>query len=287
MTISLCVKSLIMTQNVVLDLEPHSTFHQVKFHIFQQEGIPIFSQRLLFGGQTLSDSQTLAQAGIESDASLTLLLKAWPTELKSFLRENLSSRVFTLQLDVGGREFKTTLATMAKYSTSALGVLAAHALSPENKENITHFFLDADPDRFNHVLAYLSRLDWDELGSCNLAGSDLTEANVSGSILPNDMQNVNLSKVNLAQHDLRHRNLTAADVSGAKLPADLSNVNLSRVSLKKRDMREHKLQNANLTGVNVVGTLLCTSKPNSHCPENVSKLFDGVWCWYSFRAQGR
>ena len=216
MTISLCVKSL--TQNVVLDLEPHSTFHQVKFHIFQQEGIPIFSQRLLFGGQTLSDSQTLAQAGIESDASLTLLLKAWPTELKSFVRENLSSRVFTL--DVGGREFKTTLATMAKYPTSALGALAAHALSPENKENITRFFLDADPDLFSHVLAYLSRLDWDELGSCNLAGSDLTEANVSGSILPNDMQNVNLSKVNLAQHDLRHRNLTAADVSGAKLPAD-------------------------------------------------------------------
>jgi len=151
MTISLCVKSL--TQNVVLDLEPHSTFHQVKFHIFQQEGIPIFSQRLLFGGQTLSDSQTLAQAGIESDASLTLLLKAWPTELKSFVRENLSSRVFTL--DVGGREFKTTLATMAKYPTSALGALAAHALSPENKENITCFFLDADLDLFSHVLAFL------------------------------------------------------------------------------------------------------------------------------------
>ncbi len=38
--------------------------YRVKLHIFQQERIPIFSQRLLVS-QTLSDSQTLAQARID------------------------------------------------------------------------------------------------------------------------------------------------------------------------------------------------------------------------------
>ncbi len=41
------------------------------------------------------------------------------SRLPLLIEENLSSRVFALY--VGGREFKTTLATMVKYPSSALG----------------------------------------------------------------------------------------------------------------------------------------------------------------------
>lgn len=63
---------------ITLQIEPDYTIAQVKQMIQDKEGIPIDQQRLIFAGQQLSDSSTLAEYRIYNRTTLILILRLNP-----------------------------------------------------------------------------------------------------------------------------------------------------------------------------------------------------------------
>jgi uncharacterized protein YjbI with pentapeptide repeats len=113
--------------------------------------------------------------------------------------------------------------------------LAAHALSPENKENSTRFFLDADPNLFYHVLAFLrSGLP---ILSAGLRAQLLAEAEflmlpALVEALKINMRNEKLTNMDLRGWDLSYHNLAGADLTGT----NLAGVNLTGSDLTGADI---------------------------------------------------
>jgi hypothetical protein len=63
---------------ITLQIEPDYTIALVKQMIQDKEGIPIDQQRLIFAGQQLSDSSTLAEYRIYNRTTLILILRLNP-----------------------------------------------------------------------------------------------------------------------------------------------------------------------------------------------------------------
>jgi large subunit ribosomal protein L40e len=77
MSFSVIVNSL--TERATIDsLHAHSTIEMLKQKLFEQLAIPTCQQRLMFGGRSLEDKQTLADAGINNEATLVLVIKLPP-----------------------------------------------------------------------------------------------------------------------------------------------------------------------------------------------------------------
>jgi len=60
---------------ITLDVEPSNTIQTVYEKIQEQDGIPADQQWLIFGGQHLEDSKTLADYEVQNES--TLLLMIW------------------------------------------------------------------------------------------------------------------------------------------------------------------------------------------------------------------
>ena len=69
------------------------------------------------------------------------------------LPDEFVNRNKNIKLNVGGQIFQTSLATLTKYSESALAIAIEKDCIPRTEEG--HFFLDANPDHFKIVLDYL------------------------------------------------------------------------------------------------------------------------------------
>lgn len=84
--------------------------------------------------------------------------------------------------------------------------------------------------------------------ACNLTGSGLVMANLSGANLKGaDLKHANLSQANLSGADLSGADLTGASLNGA----NLTDANLSGANMTGTDIRDAYLVNADLTGVNL------------------------------------
>lgn len=60
---------------LALPVAPNSTVESVKALNFAREGIPAAEQRLLYAGKQLVDGNTLADYGIQKDATLHMSLR--------------------------------------------------------------------------------------------------------------------------------------------------------------------------------------------------------------------
>jgi uncharacterized protein YjbI with pentapeptide repeats len=93
-------------------------------------------------------------------------------------------------------------------------------------------------------------LSWSNLTEVDLTGRDLSGANLSGANLSrSNLTGVDLSGANLSGANLSRSNLTGVDLSGA----NLSGTNLSRSNLTGVDLSGANLSGANLTEVLLAG----------------------------------
>jgi ubiquitin C len=60
---------------ITLNVKPSETVYDIKSKIEDQEGIPIYQQKLLFTGKQLEDHCTLADYKIERESTLHLILR--------------------------------------------------------------------------------------------------------------------------------------------------------------------------------------------------------------------
>jgi ubiquitin C len=62
-------------KTLTLDVNDNDTIASIKDKIAEKEGIPQEQQRLVFNGKQLEDKNTIAEYGIENDASIHLVLR--------------------------------------------------------------------------------------------------------------------------------------------------------------------------------------------------------------------
>lgn len=62
-------------KTIALEVEPATTVEEVKQMVTDAEGIPPEQQRLIFVGKQLEDGRTMADYGIQKDATIHLVLR--------------------------------------------------------------------------------------------------------------------------------------------------------------------------------------------------------------------
>ena len=71
---------------ISLNVEPNDTILAIKRKIYQQQGIPIADQRLIFTGQSLMDNWTLSDYNIFDGCTLQIVFKLY---VLCFMIQNL------------------------------------------------------------------------------------------------------------------------------------------------------------------------------------------------------
>lgn len=155
-----------------------------------------------------------------------------------------------VKINCGGRDFVTSLTTLASQPLSFLGIIAAR-LGESKDEKV--LFLDRDGKMFEYILVYL-RTGHIPMGlqrsekfallqeARHFRLTDLAARLAKTAFIGVDMRSADLigcklENVNFTNADLQHADLTGATLADANLSranlssADLTNVNLSKVKL--------------------------------------------------------
>jgi ubiquitin len=62
-------------KTITLEVESHQTVGEVKMKIDDKEGIHPYEQRIIFGGNSLLDEQTLDEIGVQKESVLHLCMR--------------------------------------------------------------------------------------------------------------------------------------------------------------------------------------------------------------------
>jgi uncharacterized protein YjbI with pentapeptide repeats len=208
-----------------------------------------------------------AQAEVKAEEERLAIARKKMKDLQNQLLSEVASELDkTLNLkpvhiNCGGREFVTSLSTLASQPLSFLGVLATRLADTKEEQPI---FFDRDGKMFEHILVFLRtghipmglqrselfallqearHFRLDELAA-RLAKTSFIGADMRGA----DLIGCKLDNVNFTNADLQHADLTGASLADTNLSrANLSTADLTSVNLSKVKLDMTKLCYANLS----------------------------------------
>lgn len=164
--------------------------------------------------------------------------------------DNIYQGSFTILSPGSGRSPNSSARTPTNHETEKK-MERKEAATPAAAPQAAYSYIPPGPARYRkpdtkYILGKVAR----DCPGCNLAGVDLSEADLEGA----NLAGANLLKTVLFKANLRHANLSGTNLFGADLRyailngADLSGANLAGADLTGADLRNAKMRGTNLKG---------------------------------------